>query len=40
MIIHKPYEITKTGLHEADLKNNSLKINQNMDTLKRMELIN
>ena len=33
MIIHKPYEITKTGLHEEDLKNNSLKINQNIEKM-------
>jgi len=33
MVIHKPYEITKTGLHEEDLKNNSLKINQNIEKM-------
>ena len=33
MVIHKPYEITKTGSHEEDLKNNSLKINQNIEKM-------
>jgi len=33
MIIHKPYEITKTGIHEEDLKNNSLKINENIEKM-------
>ena len=33
MIIHKPYEIIKTGLHVEDLKNNSLKINQNIEKM-------
>ena len=33
MIIHKPYEITKTGVHEEDLKNNSLTINQNIEKM-------
>jgi len=31
--IHKPYEITKTGVHEEDLKNNSLIINQNIEKM-------
>ena len=33
MVIHKPYEITKTGVHEEDLKNNSLTINQNIEKM-------
>ncbi len=33
MVIHKPYEITKTGIHEEDLKNNSLTINQNIEKM-------
>ena len=33
MMIHKPYEITKTGIHEEDLKNNSLTINQNIEKM-------
>ena len=33
MVIHKPYEITKTGVHEEDLKNNSLAINQNIEKM-------
>ena len=33
MVIHKPYEIIKTGLHVEDLKNNSLKINQNIEKM-------
>jgi len=33
MIIHKPYEITKTGVNEEDLKNNSLTINQNIEKM-------
>ena len=33
MVIHKPYEITKTGVHEEDLKKNSLTINQNIEKM-------
>lgn len=33
MVIHKPYEITKTGVHKEDLKNNSLTINQNIEKM-------
>ena len=33
MVIHKPYEITKTGVNEEDLKNNSLTINQNIEKM-------
>ncbi len=33
MIIHKPFEITKTESHEEDLKNNSLIINQNIEKM-------
>jgi len=33
MVIHKPYEIIKTGVHEDDLKNNSLTINQNIEKM-------
>ena len=33
MVIHKPYEITKTGVHEEDLINNSLTINQNIEKM-------
>ena len=33
MVIHKPYEIIKTGVHEEDLKNNSLTINQNIEKM-------
>jgi len=33
MVIHKPYEITKTGVHEKDLKKNSLTINQNIEKM-------
>ena len=33
MIIHKPYEINKTGIHEEDIKNNSLIINQNIEKM-------
>ena len=33
MVIHEPYEITKTGVHEDDLKNNSLTINQNIEKM-------
>ena len=33
MVIHKPYEITKTGVHEEDLKNNSLTINKNIEEM-------
>jgi len=31
--IHKPYEITQTGTHEEDLKNNSLTINKNIEKM-------
>ena len=33
MIIHKPYEINKTGTHEDSIKNNSLTINQNIEKM-------
>ena len=33
MVIHEPYEITKTGVHEDDLKNNSLTINKNIEKM-------
>jgi len=33
MVIHKPYEITKTEVHEEDIKNNSLTINQNIEEM-------
>ena len=33
MIIHKPYEITKTGTYEEDIKNNSLTINENIEKM-------
>jgi len=33
LIIHEPYEITKTGVHEDDLKNNSLTINKNIEKM-------
>ena len=33
MVIHKPYEITKTGVHKEDLINNSLTINQNIEKM-------
>jgi len=33
MIIHKPYEIKKTGAHEEDIKNNSLTINENIEKM-------
>ena len=33
MVVHKPYEINKTGTHEEDIKNNSLKINQNIEKM-------
>ena len=33
MVIHEPYEITKTGVHEDDLKNNSLAINKNIEKM-------
>ena len=33
MIIHKPYEINKTGTHEDNIKNNSLTINQNIEKM-------
>ena len=33
MVVHKPYEINKTGTHEEDIKNNSLKINQNVEKM-------
>ena len=33
MVIHEPYEITKTGVHEDDLKNNSLIINKNIEKM-------
>ena len=33
MVIHEPYEITKTGVHEEDLKNNSLTINKNIEKM-------
>ena len=33
MVIHEPYEITKTGVHEDDLKNNSLTINKNIERM-------
>ena len=33
MVIHEPYEITKTGVYEDDLKNNSLTINKNIEKM-------
>ena len=33
MIIHKPYEINKTGTHEDNIKNNSLTINQHIEKM-------
>jgi len=33
MVIHEPYEITKTGVHEDDLKNNSLTINKKIEKM-------
>jgi len=33
MVIHEPYEITKTEVHEDDLKNNSLTINKNIEKM-------
>ncbi len=33
MVIHKPYEITKTEVHEEDIKNNSLTINENIEKM-------
>ena len=33
MVIHKPYEITKTGVYEEDLKKNSLEINQSIEKM-------
>ena len=33
IVIHEPYEITKTGVHEDDLKNNSLTINKNIEKM-------
>ncbi len=33
MTVHEPYEITKTEVHEEDLKNNSLTINQNIENM-------
>ena len=33
MIIHKPYEIKKTGVHEKDIKNNSLTINEKIEKM-------
>ena len=33
MVIHEPYEITRTGVHEDDLKNNSLTINKNIEKM-------
>ena len=33
MVIHEPYEVTKTGVHEDDLKNNSLTINKNIEKM-------
>ena len=33
MIIHKPYEINKTGTNEDSIKNNSLTINQNIEKM-------
>ena len=33
MVVHKPYEINKTGTHKEDIKNNSLKINQNIEKM-------
>jgi len=33
MTVHEPYEITKTGVHEDDLKNNSLIINKNIEKM-------
>jgi len=33
MIIHKPFEIKKTGTHEENIKNNSLTINENIEKM-------
>ena len=33
MVNHKPYEITKTGVYEEDLKKNSLEINQSIEKM-------
>tara|TARA_B100001123_G_scaffold148444_1_gene171915 strand:+ start:208 stop:1083 length:876 start_codon:yes stop_codon:yes gene_type:complete len=33
MVVHEPYEIKKTGVHEDDLKNNSLIINKNIEKM-------
>jgi len=33
MIIHKPFEIKKTGTHKEDIKNNSLTINENIEKM-------
>jgi len=33
MTVHEPYKITKTGVHEDDLKNNSLIINKNIEKM-------